>query len=114
MRKIVINCDFGGFSLSDKVISRMRELGSKEAKECILVGEKHENGEIYKNDKDWNYIDVSRDNPILIKAIEEIGVKKSSGEFACLKIVEIPDDVEWEIEEFNGIEHVREKSRVWF
>lgn len=38
---------------------------------------------------------------------------KASGGFASLKIVEIPDDVEWEICEYDGLEWVAEKHRKW-
>jgi len=30
-----------------------------------------------------------------------------------LKIVDIPDGVEWEIEEYDGMEWVAEKHRTW-
>lgn len=35
------------------------------------------------------------------------------GDCADLKIVEIPDDVEWVIEEYDGIEYVSEVHRTW-
>lgn len=38
---------------------------------------------------------------------------KADGKCAELKIIEIPDDIEWEIEEYDGWEHVAEKHRVW-
>jgi hypothetical protein len=30
-----------------------------------------------------------------------------------LEIVEIPDDVEYTIEEYDGLEHIAEKHRTW-
>ena len=33
--------------------------------------------------------------------------------YAELKIVEIPDDVNWYVEEYDGKEHVAELHRVW-
>jgi hypothetical protein len=39
--------------------------------------------------------------------------EESFGMFASLKIVEIPDDVEYEITEFDGLETIREKCRTW-
>jgi hypothetical protein len=32
---------------------------------------------------------------------------------AELKVVESPDDVEWEIEEYDGIEWIAEVHRTW-
>jgi len=55
---------------------------------------------------------IDRNDPKLIQVIEELGVK-ANGKYAKLTIVEIPDDVEWTIEEYNGNEHVAEVHRVW-
>ena len=56
--------------------------------------------------------DIERNNPLLVRIVEELG-EKANGSYACLKIVEIPDDVEWEIEEYDGNEHISEKHRTW-
>ena len=53
-----------------------------------------------------------RDSPLLIQVIEELG-EKANGMCAQLKIIEIPEGVEWDISEYDGIEHVAEKHRVW-
>jgi hypothetical protein len=42
-----------------------------------------------------------------------LGIEKSSGVYAELKIVDIPDDVEWEIDEYDGKEWVAEVHRTW-
>ena len=42
----------------------------------------------------------------------EEGVKLD-GQFSELKIVEVPDDVNWYIEEYDGMEHVAERHRTW-
>jgi len=56
--------------------------------------------------------DRERDNPLLIQVVEELGAA-ANGRCADLKIVEIPDDVEWTIEEYDGLEHIAEKHRTW-
>lgn len=53
-----------------------------------------------------------RKNPIVISVIERLGTK-ASGEYSDLRVVEIPDDVDWEIHEEGGKETVREKHRQW-
>lgn len=53
-----------------------------------------------------------RSNPKLIECVEKLG-DIANGRYACLIIVEIPDDVEWEIEEYDGVEWVSEKHRTW-
>jgi hypothetical protein len=37
----------------------------------------------------------------------------ANGAHANLKIVEVPPDVEWQIEEYDGNEWVAEKHRTW-
>jgi len=49
----------------------------------------------------------------LIKVIEELGEEKASNVLAKLKIIEIPDDVEWEIYGYGGVETIHEKHRIW-
>lgn len=39
--------------------------------------------------------------------------KKASGKCAELKVIEIPDGVDWEIDDYDGIETVHEKHRSW-
>ena len=65
------------------------------------------------SDETFGVEDISRDDPVLIEVIEELG-DAANGEHAELAIVEIPDDVEWEISEYDGSEHVAEKHRVWY
>lgn len=56
--------------------------------------------------------DLQRTDPILISIIEEMG-EKANGSHARIKVVEIPDDVKWTIEEYDGIEWVAEVHRTW-
>jgi len=56
--------------------------------------------------------DIARNDPALIQAIEELG-EAAAGRFAEIAIVEIPDDANWQIEEYDGLEHVAEVHRTW-
>jgi len=57
-------------------------------------------------------IEKDRSNFILIQIIEELG-KEANGRCASLKIIEIPDDVEYEIDDYDGMESVSEVHRSW-
>lgn len=101
--KVVINTCFGGFCVS-------REL----YKELGLEWDGY--GFINNNDlgiESGNYLEY-RTDPHLIAAIEKLGLEKSSGECADLYIVEIPNNVDWEITEYDGNESVRERSRTFY
>ena len=56
--------------------------------------------------------DFARNDPALVQLVEE-NSKKYEGRHSTLKVVEIPDDVEFEIEEYDGLEWVAEKHRTW-
>lgn len=54
----------------------------------------------------------SREHPLVLRVVEELG-EASFGMHATLKIVEIPDGVEYFIEEYDGREHIAERHRTW-
>lgn len=56
--------------------------------------------------------EIRRDHPELVRVIEEMG-EKANGGCAALDVTEIPDGVEWQIEEYDGREWVSEKHRTW-
>jgi hypothetical protein len=93
MTRIVINKCYGGFGLS--------ELAEKEY--CKLAK--------IDSDKCFHY-SIPRDDKNLVKVVDKYGMD-SFGSYAFLKIVEIPDDVEWEIQEYDGKEWVAEVHRTW-
>ena len=68
----------------------------------------------YRKANTFDY-SVPRNDEKLIEVIEELGSKVASAEYAELRIVEIPDGVDWVIEcndEF-GNEWVAERPRTW-
>lgn len=87
--KVVINTCFGGFSVSRKAMEQMG----------------------FKWDG-YGYPEIERTDPRLVAVVEELG-KKASGPTAELRVVEIPDGIEYEIEEYDGYEHIAEVHRTW-
>jgi len=140
MKEVVINVCFGGFSLSyDAVMEYAKKKGitiyafvDKGDKNSNLNLEKfkpynpHSNRKVFlihyskkplsgdtcDEEGYFSDRDIERDDPVLIEIIKEMG-EKASGKLAKLKIVEIPDDIEWEVEEHDGNEWVSEKHRTW-
>ena len=53
-----------------------------------------------------------RTNPTLIKVVEELG-EKANGWAAKLKVVDLPEGIEYEIGDYDGIETVRELHLSW-
>jgi hypothetical protein len=115
MTKIVINNDWGGFSISEKAVWRYAEL--KDIKLVARNGERMYGPDFYvdgiEDDEHYfSYYHLERTDTALIQVVEELG-KEANGWCSSLKVVEIPDDVEWEIHEYDGWESVHEKHRVW-
>ncbi len=48
----------------------------------------------------------------LIRCVE-IWVAKSEWYIASLRVVEIPDNIDWEIDDYDGVETIREVHRSW-
>lgn len=143
VRYVVINKQHGGFGLSQKAIQRYLELkGVKyyvednerfgslvgprywlvpkeqqlqepdaETWHGMTLTERQQHNRLYEQQVFCDR-DLDRDDPVLVQVIKEMGTD-ASGRHADLKIVEIPADVEWIIEEYDGLEWVAEKHRTW-
>ena len=138
--KVAINGCFGGFSLSPLALLRMYELGYRGN---VIPALKYYGGrgdmlnENLNEFKKWeldkkqrlgmmvpvfvnNYTEIlsdagrdsERNDPLLIQIIEEMG-DAANGTRAKLEIIEIPDGVDFTIEEYDGNEHIAEKHRTW-
>jgi hypothetical protein len=89
--KIVINTRHGGFGLSKEALALFNERSG-----AVVT---------------WDF-NIKRNDPILVEIVEQLG-EAADGDFAELKIIEIPDDVQWQIEEYDGAEWIAEKHRTW-
>jgi hypothetical protein len=89
--KIVINTRYGGFGLSKEALALFNE----------------RSGAVVTYD-----FNIKRNDPILVEIVEQLG-EAANGDFAELKVVKIPDDVQWTIEEYDGNEWIAEKHRTW-
>lgn len=94
--KIVINTKYGGFGLSEKGFDTYRHF-------CRVEG---------REPKDFAW-DIPRNDPALVRAVDMLN-GEASDDVSRLKIVSIPDDVAWVVQEGQGgIEWVAEVHRTW-
>ena len=114
--KIVINTCHGGFSLSDEAFSMLlnRKGIEFETVEGNCVTHFYRKGMVDKNEGYLGYHqdEFCRDDADLVAVVEALG-SKANGDYAELKIVEVPDGVNWYIEDYDGAEHVAERQRTW-
>lgn len=83
--KVLYNGKYGGFSFSDAFVE---EFNKRHPEKKI---------DRYSNE---------RTDPDVVALVEELGQEKSSGYSAMIYVEEIPDDVEYEIHEYDGLEDV--------
>lgn len=123
--KVVINACFGGFSVSKAAAEHMAangcpvataELAEYDAK--MTDPSKQDEFEQRWGFRWYGYGHTDggggyvRNSPQLVAAVEALG-DAASGDCARLRVVEMPDGVEWTIEEYDGNEHVAEVHRTW-
>jgi len=127
MTEVVINNCFGGFGISTEagkwlienrdwkvteydngsiadpnaelVDSQSSKYGKTRGSRYRLVDDTHRNIEL-------------RQNPDLIDCVKALGEDVNT-RTSSLKVVEIPDGVEFTIEEYDGNEHIAEKHETW-
>jgi hypothetical protein len=116
--QVVINRCYGGFGLSDEAIMRYAELKGinlvMETEDKTWGGATFYVDGIKDDEHYFSYYDLSNDrsDPILVQIVQEMG-EKVNGFAAELRIVDIPEDVEWIVEEYDGMEWVAEVHRTW-
>lgn len=113
MRKIVINTSYEQFSVSHKAFLRLRELGQQHAKREADRGA-YWPVAATSREPSLNRcgMDIPRDDEHLVRVVEELGAE-ANGHCAELKVVAIPDDVKWQINNVDGVEQVSEVHRTW-
>lgn len=126
-QEIVINDCHGGFALSQKALEILHEeygwavthftedgsLADPDARIC----ENPERLQILDG-QEWSLtVDAKRDDelradPDLVEVVKDLG-DDASGRHGAVKVVEVPDGVQWTIEEYDGNEWVAEEHRTW-
>ena len=113
--KVVINTEFGGFGLSSDAIEKILYLKN-------IEWEKQEDEYEYVTYYELGHLDSvdhilktdwKRHDPDLVSVVEQLG-KLANARFADLVVIEIPDNIDWYISCYDGIEHVAEVHRTWY
>lgn len=115
VQRIVINAQYGGFSLSREAILKYLELAGiaytlelqPDRERQLRLGDR-----IMVEGVEFSSRRIDRDDPALVSVVRQMG-SRANGEYARLKIVEVPAGVEWGIEEYDGREWVAEVHRIW-
>lgn len=125
--KVVINKCHGGFGLSPQAVKCLVVKGSELVKKFPLKPweqdflETTDIGDGFKVSSTWCKEVIAKDDtvyiidytkrshPDLVGIVEKMG-SDAWGEHAELEVVEVPDDANWRIEEYDG----KERIVVWF
>ena len=113
--KVVINSSYGVFALSTEAHTLYAKL---KGYKLIIDGDDHF-CTFYKNEEseeniiyDWKF---DRSDSDLVQVVETLGEKSGHGKNCKLKVVEIPDDIKWYIDDRDqfGGEFIAEEHRTW-
>lgn len=136
--EIILNKCYGGFGVSDKAIELYAEkknikrlfryeyecdsgifkkvqLNAKIFGRCIYATKDYGDSipESTLDKKDIvNLSEENRTDPVLIEVVKELG-EEASDEYARLKVVEIPDDLDWVIDDYDGFETLHQRTQIW-
>lgn len=119
--KVAINRCFGGFGISnaafEKLLERKGIAYEKVPAKFKFRGDDFDYYEAGHAGEDDHYLSEynmfgDRSDPDLIAVLEEMG-KEAWGWAAEIAIVDVPDDVKWHVEEYDGLEHIAEDHRTW-
>lgn len=143
VRKVVINSTHSGFGLSPEAVLELFRRGCRGIEATKVEDAFPESGEGSVSSLDeqivrWRaylssgepldifqtyfssderfvlaFPKIARDDRDLVAVVEEMGIR-ANGPLSTLEIVEIPEDVVWEIAEYDGLEHVAEAHRRWY
>ncbi len=118
--KIAVNKCFGGFELSDMALRFLEsnhdvtiykswddmQTNSLEGELWCIEENAYNKSTMYSN------ADELRTDPRVIDTVERLG-SSANGEFAEIEIIEIPDGIEYAINDYDGIETIHEIHRSW-
>ena len=119
VRKVVINKCHGGFSLSHEAILLYHRYSGTQIYWRDLEPSSSWSPRMYYLDAEctdshsWSETALLRDDPVLVRVVEELGGHAAGGAAADLKVVTIPADVSWLIQDYDGLEWVAERHRTW-
>jgi hypothetical protein len=121
--KVAVNKCYGGFRISDRAfealiakgwtVTQYDDNGNCEDPTANIV----DSGQSFLGFSQYSFIGSSdnvklRTNAELIDVVESLGAE-ASGMCGNIQIVEIPDDITFSIEDYDGYEHVAEVHRTW-
>lgn len=138
--KVVINKCFGGFGLSQTGYAKYAELAgikvffyapdysqgvgknitirAKPDDDMFYVlkqdiGDKPSNEQLNGKKVEWLHAsDLTRSDPNLVQTVETLG-KDADTRCSKLEIIEIPDGIEFDIDDYDGMESIHESHRSW-
>ena len=112
-RKIAINTSYGGFGLTDAAIEMYlikKNVPFKIESRRFLLSKRRNT--YFVDNQYFSTHTIQRDDPALIETLEQLG-EEAADTYCTFKIIEIPADVQWHIQEYDGREWIAENHRTW-
>lgn len=109
-KSVVINACFGGFSLSETAVRRLREVtGQPHWDSSVLPSEAWEDGTIETAPYFGHHYRGLRSDPMLVMVVKELG-KAANGRCAQLEVREV--EGKYRITEYDGLEAIEQPKDI--
>lgn len=133
MKKVILNKCYGGFGVSDKVYEEYTKAKGFKLfrykmidinkyvftdKDCGTLGTEYSTEYLGKEcsnipNSSFLYIDSSyREDKILVEIVERLG-KEANSDYSNLIVIEIPDDLDYVIDDYDGLETLHQRVQEW-
>jgi hypothetical protein len=120
--EVVINNCYGGFGLSDKACEALiakgwpvveaDEVDDYEKTPYSIIQWSPGSNMLIKYAPNYGNQNGFRSHPDVVAVVKALG-KAVNSDYSDLKVIKIPDNVEWCITEYDGIEQVEEVHQSW-
>ena len=106
MKRILISVSHGGFGLGDQAFEWLIK------NRGWTLGVHYEKNDYLYDESLYSSLISIRENEDVFDCFDAIG-DKINKKWSKLQVVEIPEDVDYTIEDYDGSEWIAEKHRTW-
>jgi hypothetical protein len=115
MTKVVINTEYGGFGLSDIAVERYGELKGLGLHKVYVRNSTSTDMFHWQTANGVVFIPgliTDRQDPALIRVVEELGIDAVNSPYSSLEVVEIAEGTAYRIGEYDGLEWIEERDKI--
>ena len=120
-QRILINNCFGGFAMSDAALHWLIDNKGWSIASYSEIQARTSRGDTFNYTfsdtmQVFSHKDVFNDrtDDDILDCFDALGTEQFSGNYSLVAAVDVPADVKWSIEDYDGNEHIAEVHRTWY